>query len=139
MKRILSIALTLGLALLGSTAVADPVTHIVRIEGPGYFPDIIYYKNGDYVKFENHSNYVARLRTTTSSSSNYYTNLISKNSSQTLSLGTTNSFALKGPYLVVGSSYFGGTSYAQYNTNYGISFVKGEAPTSCPDTRVVCD
>lgn len=137
MKRILSIALALGLAVLGSTVIADPVTHIVRIEGPGYFPNIIYYKNGDYVKFENRGFYPARLKT---NSGAWYTyNIATNATSPTFSLGTTSSFGLKGPFYLTGNSYFYGPTYQQYRTNFALNFVKADAPTSCPDTRVICN
>ena len=133
MKRLLTIALTAGLTLLGSTALA--VEHIVRIEGPGYFPNVVYFQVGDTVKFENYGPFPARLKYT---SGNWYTSSnIGKNSSVTMPLNSSSTINLYGPYYAV-STYFGGTSYAQYSYTYQLKLVRDTAPNSCPDSRVIC-
>lgn len=136
MKRLLTIALTAGLALLGSTALAvDPVEHVVRIEGPGYFPNVIYFQVGDTVKFENYGPYPARLKYT---NGYWYTSSnIAKNSSITMPLNSSTTINLYGPYYAV-SSYFGGTSYQQYNPTYNLRLIRDTAPNSCPDSRAIC-
>ncbi len=133
MKRLLTIALTSGLALLGSTARA--VEHIVRIEGPGYFPNVIYFQVGDTVKFQNYGPYPARLKNT---NGYWYTSSdIAKFSSVTMPLNSSTTINLYGPYYAV-SSYFGGTSYAQYSATYPLKIIRQDTPVACPDSRVIC-
>ncbi len=137
MKRMLTLTLAATLAMAGT--VASAVEHIVRIEGPGYFPNKLYVIAGDTVRFENHGPYVARLKKTNGS---WLTNTISLNGSTTISITNNNTIDLYGPYFVTGGGgYWGGTSYTQYGNNYRLKIlnaINNPVPLSCPNPNAIC-
>ena len=138
MKRLLSTLLTVAATLAGSTAFA--VEHEVRIYATGYFPNAVWFQNGDTVNFVNSSIYNLKLAPSSSNCTSFIiSGVINANSGPAYyTIPNTTQTNINAPCIQSTSySYWGGstTTYTKYS-NYTLSLIRGTAPTTCPSTEL---
>jgi hypothetical protein len=121
MKRMIQLTLLMASIFLGSTAMA--VQHDVMILKEGYFPNKLFFVNGDTIRFTNATNETIRIGVPNVGW--IKTNLVG-NGFFVYSIPNTSSLKVNGPSFPY--------RYSNKQGNFQLEVERATAPTSCPSS-----